>query len=484
MNSGKRIRHARVNLLNRRQTLKLGGASALALGLAGCSGNSQERSDVIVIGAGLSGLHAAMLLEAEGAKVTVLEANERIGGRIFSQDDIPGNPEAGGMQIGAMYARVRSVVDELGLEMYDPAPEFPSTGMILGGQSVAPQDWAESPVNKTVGPERAMPPFALSRLYVSTDNPLAELDSWLESSSAALDVPFDQYLKSKGASDEAIRLLEIPNVADTIGQISALSELRKDRINQFEAANGMFSFLKGGMSRLPEAMATSLNTEVQRGKKVTAISNGDTLAEVQCEDGSSYTADFVIVTLPFTVLRDVKMDPPLQGAQADAVNSLPLSQVTQVFMSIKEPYWEQDGMPGSMFTDGPLERLWTLPGPNSATELLWIFMNGDREKPLRGMSNEDIVAFAYDELVKLRPSAEGRVEPLKAWSWSNNPYSKGAYAYFAPGQINAFASEMAAPAGRLHFAGEHTAELQTGMEGAMESGERAVFEVLDQLQVG
>ena len=337
------------------------------------------------------------------------------------------------MQIGAMYARTRSVIDDLGLEMYEPQGGFPSVGMILGGQRVAPQDWPTSPVNKTEGPERNLPPFALPSLYLTKDNPLAELESWMEPESAALDVPLDQYLKSKGASDEAIRLMDIPNVAESISEISALSELRKDRINQFEAANGTFSFLKGGMSRLPEAMAATLQGDVILDKKVIAISNGDDMAEVECEDGSRFSADFVIVTVPFTVLRDIKMDPPLQGGQADAVNELPLSQVTQVFMSIKEPYWEEDGFPGSMFTDGPLERLWTLPGPNSATELLWIFMNGDREKPVRAMSDDEIVTYAYDELIKMRPSAEGRVEPLKAWSWSKKPVLKRRLCLFQTG---------------------------------------------------
>ena len=103
--------------------------------------------------------------------------------------------------------------------------------------------------------------------------------------------------------------------------------------------------------------------------------------------------------------------PPLEGAQAEAVASLPSSQVTQVFFDIKEPYWEADGLPGSMFTDSPLERMFTLAGPDSDAQHLWVFINGEGERRVRNMTDAEVLKFAHEELIRLRPSTEGRVEP-------------------------------------------------------------------------
>lgn len=496
-----RVRRNRLgrSRLSRRQALKMATAAAAA-SLAGCNGSglfdfarghelrptagTVDQVDVLVMGAGLSGLNAALLLENEGARVRVLEADNRVGGRVLTMDSLAGKPEAGGMQIGSMYARVRSMVGDLGLTMYEPNVQFPALAIYVGGLATTVEEWPNSPLNKTIGPERGIPPFALNRLYVSKSNPLTALDSWFEDDSLQYDIPFDDYLRSKGASEEAIRLMGVANVADNMHQMSALHEFRKDLVMAFEIKNGFFSFLTGGMSRLPEAMADAVRGDVLLNKKVAAISNGKDGVEVRCDDGTRHRAQFAVITLPFAVLRDVKFDPPLIGAQAEAVANLPSSQITQVFFDIKHSYWLEDGLPGSMYTDSPLERMFTLAGPDSEAQHLWVFMNGDGERRVRNMTEQQVMKFTYEELVRLRPSTEHRVEPRRAWSWSRNPYSKGGYSYFAAGQIKAFKKHMAQPAGRLHFAGEHTGDLQSGMEAAMESGERAAYEVVERLAVG
>ena len=94
------------------------------------------------------------------------------------------------------------------------------------------------------------------------------------------------------------------------------------------------------------------------------------------------------------------------------------------------------------------------------------------------MNQKDAVATVTKTLVSMRPSLAGALDFTYYWTWVNNPYAGGAYAYWKPGQITDFANTLADPIGRIHFAGEHTAIMNRGMEGSMESGERAAFELL------
>jgi monoamine oxidase len=94
------------------------------------------------------------------------------------------------------------------------------------------------------------------------------------------------------------------------------------------------------------------------------------------------------------------------------------------------------------------------------------------------MSEERRLRFAEQEFVKLRPAAKGAIEAVASTSWANDEFAGGAYPFYAPGQVGRLRPATAQPWGRLHFAGEHTAVTQPGMEGAAESADRAVAELL------
>ena len=467
--------------LTRRQASRLIGLTALAFGLpAGV--RAQDRADVVIVGAGLSGLHAAMLLEGEGMRVRVVDALPRVGGRCLTLDHLPDRPEAGGLQVGSMYARVHAAVQDLGLAMRPLSGQGPPPGFYLniGGADVALGDWSASPANRLAEHERAIPPFALARRYLGADRSLADLESWLDPAiQQRLDIPYDRYLADQGASAEAVRLIGVTNYADPIGSMSALNELRKARILRFEAEGGPSTGIAGGTSRLLDAMAANLSSEVLLDHPVVAVEQDRDGVAVVCANGTALRGARAILTAPCSALRDIAFEPALHGPVGQAVASLPYAQATLVFLEIREPFWEVDGLPAMIWSDGPLERVFVVAGQADAPRYVWCFVNGVPGSRLARLSQAEVMAFAMTELARLRPSTKGRVAPAAAVSWSANPYAGGTYAYFAPGQIRAFADRMAQPQGRLHFCGEHTARLQTGMEGAMESGERAALEVLE-----
>lgn len=134
-------------------------------------------------------------------------------------------------------------------------------------------------------------------------------------------------------------------------------------------------------------------------------------------------------------------------------------------------------MPASTWTVGPLGRVFR----HSMTDggyYLWNFRSGISARGYERLTDAEAGARALSEFIAVRPSVEGRVAPMAISSWDRNPWTLGHLPVRAPGQIKRFGDVLGKPHGRLHFAGDHTAVLMTGMEGAMESGERAALEVL------
>jgi len=130
-----------------------------------------------------------------------------------------------------------------------------------------------------------------------------------------------------------------------------------------------------------------------------------------------------------------------------------------------------------MWTESPIERLFPLRNAAGEVSALTCFVDGDGAERLDAMDERARHAFVIDELVRMRPAARGAVQAVGSTCWGREAFSGGSYQGFTIGQITKLRPSFAEPVGRLHFAGEHTAVSSPGMEGALESAERAVAEV-------
>lgn len=432
--------------------------------------------DVIVVGAGLAGLHAAQLIEDEGRTVRVLEADRRVGGRVRTLRNVSERCETGGSEVGPYYARVISQAERFGLKLKPGAIPKVDFALHVDGQLMSAADWPRSAVNRVTGPAHDLPPFALSGAVVPRTSGLKELDSWLEESRNEPDPSLLDLCQQQKLDAQAVELISRGIEADSLAQESVLWARRKRKVMEWAGAGlGGFAHVEGGLSLLPEAMAASLKGDVILNMEVTGIDIGDTSVRVQCGDGSVHEAGHVICTLPLPVLRLIAITPQLPPLQAEAVQNIPYGQIVSMYLRILEPFWESDGLGSSLWSDrvGRVMRWATPSGP-----YVWVVVSGAASLPYRVLSDADLSDALLRDIVAARPTMRGRVAPIAVMNWSANPFSRGSFAFRAPGQIGRYGNIVATPHGRLHFAGEHTAQLITGLEGAMESGERAALEVL------
>lgn len=447
---------------------------------------ASTRSDVIVIGAGLSGLHAAGLLAGEGAKVTVLEAQRRIGGRLESFYDLPGAPEAGGDSILGGYGRVIAAAADLGLTLIDHSPRrgLSRPEIALRGAIIPRKDWPDHPLNRL--PDGSKSEFPGRRFFekvVRANNPLGEMDDWLEPESRKLDSSVYDYLQTLGWSDATIE----QNYETNIGRgtsafdCSILTWFFRVAWDRKQSELGRLAAkVLGGNQRLPEAMAKQLPGDVLLGREVVGIRDGDSEIEVFTRDGERHLAKRLICSLPVAPLRAVNFEPRLPPVLDRAIKVLPSMMITKIMLNAKTPFWEKDGLDPGMWTDSLLGEVRALRQRADSDEITGLVA---RARGFNAMRLDRMGPKAAGELVvkaleRLRPAARGQVEVGGYKSWAMDAYAGGSWTEWRPGQVHDYLPAFSEAAGNIHFAGEHTAVSNRGMEAAMESAERAAVSAL------
>ncbi|MEE4184157.1 MAG: NAD(P)/FAD-dependent oxidoreductase [Gammaproteobacteria bacterium] len=484
--------------LPRRQFVlgSLAGAAGLAARGAGAAG---EQRDVMVLGAGLAGLYATMVLRDTGLNVLLLEASARPGGRVHTVETVDGQIEMGASQVGPGYARVRDVARKLDLPLAPGAHLYAPYAFVVDNQLSSAADWPDSPANKLRGAERERLPHTLRAMYLEERSPFTTIDGWLQPDAAQYDVSLFEWLRREGASDEAIRLIDSGLVDPGVLGVSTLTllqesgrsmlEMKKlleqpgsENMDVYQLFGQASSHFEGGMKRLPFGMAAALGDHVRFGMPVAAIDMDATGVDVRCSGGERFRAKAVISAMPFTTLRRVAINPAPPGAQGLAIKTMPYGRQSQVWLRVKkEPYWEVDGLDASMWSNGDITLMRQEFGYDGSRELVSALAIGRHATALDNLAPADRGQFVLDYMARIRPSTQGRLEVVLAQSWQQEPYVAGVRHSYAPGQAARFMHAMIAPHQRLHFAGEHTRRLEVGMESAMESGERAALEVLERL---
>ena len=461
--------------LTRRRLLK-GSLTGLVAGISsGCADQLSGRR-VVVVGAGLSGLNAALILERWGFDVQVVEARERVGGRLWTLDHLPGSPEGGGNVMGSNYGRTFKMAHDLEVALRSPPRTLPSD-YFIGAQRIPREDWASAAANPLPDGWRDIPPNRLMG-KLNASNPLLKTRAWHDPALMATDQSALSGLSGLGFPDAAIQLIGANNsYGNNLEDTSMMSLYRV--MGEFGRLSGPALAVKEaaqGNMRLPEAMARALVRPVEMGEPVTAIQQSSLETRVSLASGGNLDADAVIVTLPLPALQNIDMERP--AAQATVLDTVDYHKVVQLHCIVETPFWENTGWGGSWWTDSLLGRIFTRPIPGTNRYNMTVWINGDDCDELNAMDEATCTDTITRALWKLMPEAREVTSVGQLVRWSNDPHAGGVWALWRPGQAATAHAALRAPAGRVFFAGEHTAESYRGMEGAMESGERAALEVM------
>jgi monoamine oxidase len=461
---------------------------------------------VLVVGAGLAGLAAAYELAESGHAVTVLEARDRPGGRVHTlrQPFADGlYAEAGAISFSDGCRHYLRYMQRFGLvaaaPRAAPAGGPPATIFHLRGKrlELAPGGSSAQPAwpFDLTAEERKLGLGGMFRKYFAAADAIGDPTDpgWRVDPFRRYDeMTLAQYLASQGASSGAVELL-----GDTLwfgygwSRGSALHRLLSDVALFYHGHQTRV--LEGGSDRLPRAFAAALGDRIRYSSAVTRIDlrqKGDGVRAAVRQGAAErwLEADRLICTVPCPALGRILFSPELPAAKRRIIERLEYTPVTRIYLQVKRRFWAEAGHAGTAFTDLPIqlvaEQPLVRPADAGPRGILECHVKGPEAERLAAMEQPAQLAFAIENLEKVHPGFKRFFESGTTVSWGADPWAGGGYAWWKPGEMTAWAPELATPAGAVHFAGEHTSLLGRTMEGALESGDRAAREVRQALRPG
>ena len=432
---------------------------------------------VIVVGAGLAGLSTAVDLRAAGWDVLVLEARDRVGGRVHTLHEplTRGmHAELGGESIDDTHLAIQELVAKYGLALERRPADKSATGVVEYRQKRrAIADFVQLRQGMTAE-DYALVSEQLSEQADGLDpeHPEAFADA------AKLDrESLAEFIADLGLVPPASFLATTVNragFASELQNVSLLFALQQTAAAAGETDDQVETMrITGGNEQLPQALARELGTRVLLSSPVTRIEEQGDHVRVSTR-AQSYEAAYAVLAIPPAPMRHITFWPALPDALASAVRQLELGPALKLVSEYRTRFWEQAGESGLVLSEQDFGVAWSASDSyESEHGLLTQFVTGDAAVRWSRLSDRARIASALAQLALVYPQVNSqRIGAGYTLSWLNEPYTRGGYAVYAPTQVTRFFPAFRKGTARLRFAGEHTEGLAGFMESAVRSGHR------------
>jgi monoamine oxidase len=464
-------RYGKKDGITRREMLQRSLAAAAGLLISDSLGGvarAQKGARVVIIGAGFSGLAAGYELSRAGYDVTIVEARNRVGGRVISFSDlVPGKVvEGGGELIGSNHPAWVGYAKQFKLDFLDVSEEDLEFPIVMNGKRLTGEQsealWEEI--------ETSFNTIVADAAKVDADRP------WTSPNAEALDkrtlAAWIEGLPATPLGKEAMHTMMMADngvVPEWQSYLGNLAMVKGGGLEKYWTESEVYR-CKGGNQQLATRLMNAIGTaRVMTRMPVSAVAISDRGGRVTLASGKVLEAEHVVLTAPPSVWNRIAFDPALPA-------SLPpqMGNNVKCLIAVKSPFWRRAELAPDLLSDGPINMTWHATdgqeGVEAGGEALVGFSGGPSADTCREWGARRIDSYLA-ELEKVYRGIRPAYVRARFMDWPGDRWTMGSYSFPAPGQVTTQGPTLWEGMGRLHFAGEHASYAFMGyMEGALHSG--------------
>lgn len=442
---------------------------------------AERNADTIVVGAGVAGLKAARELVASGHTVIVLEANQRVGGRLKRAEVAGAVGDIGGQWVGAGHDVLLAEARRFGIETY-PQYESGKTVLQLMGKlaaftgavpkmpllSLLELLWLQKRWNRDM---QAVPADAPWRAPNAAEWDGQTLETWIVRTLRTAAAQEFARLVPRGAWAAEARQVSYLWFLDALRSSHGLDYLMAVKGGALDAK------FKGGMQQIAQRMADELGERVVLGAPVRKIVQDNNRVRIETDKGD-YTARFAIVAVPPGPAARIQFEPHLPAMRDGLQQRMAMGSIVKCIVAYDKPFWREKGFSGQVATDDDVVGIVMDDARDIGPATLLAFIEGRHAIELSGVDKEMRKHAVLASLVRFFGPEAANCIAYDDNDWLTEPYTHGYVGSMGPGVMTRFGAALREPCGRIHWASSETSEEWAGyIEGGLRSGIRAANEV-------